>query len=254
MAATMTVAGRFVLFQDWTRMGKAPAEQFYWNDWARDLEEHPLEIEGAWIRICCKLWYEQPRGRASKTMEQWAKLLGVQEDKARDILTYIGSEKIGNVTLGSKKVTVTCRRMDKKERERKSNRDRQMRLRRRRNAQHNAESNGDVTSYLQSSASGSNSSEPPPTPTVTVLEGSDFDEDFKAVGLPPKYWTEFRVICRDAILRSEKPVRYQHAYARKTVQNAMEKREIPRERRGTGGGMRSIGEVIGDLGYGQEEA
>jgi len=28
-------------------MGKNPAFQFYPNDWARDLEEHTLEIEGA---------------------------------------------------------------------------------------------------------------------------------------------------------------------------------------------------------------
>ena len=52
-------------------MGKAPAFQLYVMDWARDLEEHPLEIEGAWIRICCKLHWTG--GELTKSCEQWAR-------------------------------------------------------------------------------------------------------------------------------------------------------------------------------------
>jgi len=93
-------------------MGKNPAFQFYPNDWARDLEEHPLEIEGAWIRICCKLWWSETRGELTKTITQWARILRADISDTERILNYIENEKIGNVKRGcNADVTLTCRRM-----------------------------------------------------------------------------------------------------------------------------------------------
>ena len=91
-------------------MGKAPAFQLYVMDWSRDLEEHPLEIEGAWIRICCKLHWTG--GELTKSYEQWARILRVDLDKTNEILTYLEREGICNtVTDGNGKVTVISRRM-----------------------------------------------------------------------------------------------------------------------------------------------
>ncbi|MFH1984802.1 MAG: hypothetical protein ABIL58_23420 [Pseudomonadota bacterium] len=123
-------------------MGKNPADQFYWQDWARDLEEHPLEVEGAWIRLCCKLWFSDTRGEASKTLDQWARILRVDTQKAAELIGYIGREKIGNVSISGKpnsctnssdltepntRITVVSRRMQREEKERENNRIRQRR-------------------------------------------------------------------------------------------------------------------------------
>jgi hypothetical protein len=102
--------------------GKNPAFQFYPGDWSRDLEEHPLEIEGAWIRICCKLWWSETRGKLERTVDQWAKILRVYPQDAERILIYINSYKIGDVlTLPNGNLTVISRRMLRDEKERQNN-------------------------------------------------------------------------------------------------------------------------------------
>ena len=121
-------------------MGKNPAFQFYPSDWTRDLDAHPLEIEGAWIRIICTLWWETPhRGKATKDLEEWARILGIDQVETQRILRYLGDKKIGeikftvtrnaNVTASHKKITVMSRRMYRKERLREFNRLRQQRFR-----------------------------------------------------------------------------------------------------------------------------
>lgn len=93
-------------------MGKAPAFQFYPNDWTRDLEEHPLEIEGAWIRICCKLWWSETRGELTRSYEQWGRILRVSTDDATRILTYLGTYNICYISVTCNgDVTVQSRRM-----------------------------------------------------------------------------------------------------------------------------------------------
>jgi len=113
-------------------MNKAPAFQFYPSDWSRDLEEHPLEIEGAWIRICCKLWWAEERGKLSKTLIQWARILRINIEKTEEILGYIKNEKIGEVSCENPKpngnITIISRRMRKDEKDRELNRLRQQRF------------------------------------------------------------------------------------------------------------------------------
>ena len=92
-------------------MNKAPAFQFYPMDWARDLEEHPLEIEGAWIRICCKLWWSETRGTLNKTLTQWARILRVGEKKSLSIITYLLNQRIADGVITSNNITITSRRM-----------------------------------------------------------------------------------------------------------------------------------------------
>ena len=135
---------------------KNPAFQFYPNDWTRDLEEHSLEIEGAWIRICCKLWWSETRGKLTKSPLQWARILRVSEEKASEILKYIQNEKIGNISPenlnGNEFVTVMSRRMVKEEKERELTR---LRVKRHRDKE---PCNDDVTPMKQHSSSSSSSS------------------------------------------------------------------------------------------------
>jgi hypothetical protein len=95
--------------------GKNPAFQFYPSDWSRDLEEHPLEIEGAWIRICCKLWWECPRGTSTKTLTKWARVMRVGEKKSKTIIEYLLKHNIADVLIQNEGITITSRRMVKDE-------------------------------------------------------------------------------------------------------------------------------------------
>ena len=110
-------------------MGKLPYFPFYPMDWMRDLEEHPLEIEGAWIRICCKLWWAESRGELKRTLPQWAKILRASEPETSEILSYLSTWKIGEVvTNGNGEITVISRRMKRDEKDRKNNAERQKRF------------------------------------------------------------------------------------------------------------------------------
>ncbi len=113
-------------------MGKAPAFQFYPNDWSRDLEEHPLEVEGAWIRICCKLWWSDTRGELTRTYDQWGRILRVDTDHATRILTYLGQYHICDISVtDNAEVTVRSRRMYNEDKERRQAAERQRRKRER---------------------------------------------------------------------------------------------------------------------------
>jgi hypothetical protein len=100
-------------------MAKAPAFQFYAKDWLADLSEHPLEIEGAWIRFCAKAWLDETKCSLSLTLEQWGRLFRCLPEDAGRILRYIGDEKIGEISAHSnafsrgsnEKITIICRRM-----------------------------------------------------------------------------------------------------------------------------------------------
>lgn len=117
-------------------MGKNPADQFYWMDFVRDMEEHPHDIAGAWLFILYKLWYSPEQGKATKTVQQWSRVLRVSEEKTVHILTYIRDNGIGDVTGLSSyvtacptNVTVINRRMYRGYKERTNNRLRKQRQR-----------------------------------------------------------------------------------------------------------------------------
>jgi hypothetical protein len=94
-------------------MAKAPAFQFYPSDWQRDLDDHPLEIEGAWIRICGRLYWTG--GTATKTLKEWASILRKNLSKTEQILKYLEEKKIGDLVNQNGNITITCRRMVKDE-------------------------------------------------------------------------------------------------------------------------------------------
>ena len=164
-------------------MSKAPATQFYWNEWARDLEEHPLEIEGAWMRICGKLWYsKEVRGKLTLRLSQWANVLRVDNSNAHRILSYLCTENVGDFPSSvtdepNGKVTVICRRMYREETAKINNALRQQRYKAKRkgNAVDNSNGNGKVTPPSSSSPSSSEeekNKEPLPIPSKEEIQES----------------------------------------------------------------------------------
>lgn len=90
-------------------MGKNPAFQFYPSDWQRDLDDHPLEIEGAWIRICGRLFWTE--GTATKSLQEWSRILRKNEKKTEKILQYLGDKNIADLLNQNGLFTITSRRM-----------------------------------------------------------------------------------------------------------------------------------------------
>ena len=98
-------------------MSKNPAFQFYPSDWTRDLDDHDLEIEGAWIRICCRLWWSPEKGQITKTIKEWASVLRKSKKRTIEIINIILNSDIadGEYLEDKKIATLINRRMVKDE-------------------------------------------------------------------------------------------------------------------------------------------
>lgn len=93
-------------------MGKDPSFQFYPSDWTRDLDDQPIEIEGAWIRICCRLWWSPTKGEATKTLQEWADVLRKTNKKTMKIFQILIEKGIASgSTLDNQNITIISRRM-----------------------------------------------------------------------------------------------------------------------------------------------
>lgn len=95
-------------------MAKNPAFQFYPGDWTRDLDDQDLEIEGAWIRICCRLWWSDTPGEMTKTIKEWSRILRKTEKKTTKIFQILIEKGIASGSiLDNQNITVISRRMVK---------------------------------------------------------------------------------------------------------------------------------------------
>lgn len=93
-------------------MSKNPAFQFYPGDWTRDLDDQDLEIEGAWIRICCRLWWSPKKGEARKNLTEWSYILRTHPNKTKVILkTLLGKGIATGEYLDNQNITIISRRM-----------------------------------------------------------------------------------------------------------------------------------------------
>jgi hypothetical protein len=111
-------------------MGKNPAYLFYPGDWQRDLDDHDIEIEGAWQRFCCRMWWAPQRGRLTLRPERWAVILNKDIDTTNRIIDYLLNEKIASGQREANGyVTLWSRRMMQDEKDREHNRLRQRRFR-----------------------------------------------------------------------------------------------------------------------------
>jgi hypothetical protein len=88
---------------------KAPAFQFYPSDWQRDMDDYPLEIEGAWIRICCRLYWSE--GKSTKTLEEWSRILREKPRKTEQIFKFFSDKNICDLDNQNGTITITSRRM-----------------------------------------------------------------------------------------------------------------------------------------------
>ncbi|MFA5747470.1 MAG: hypothetical protein WC926_05395 [Candidatus Paceibacterota bacterium] len=93
-------------------MGKNPAFQFYPGDWTRDLDDQDIEVEGAWIRIMCRLWWSPVKGEATKPLREWARILRKTEQKTIKILQILIEKHIADGSvLDNQNITIISRRM-----------------------------------------------------------------------------------------------------------------------------------------------
>jgi len=89
---------------------------FYPGDWTRDLDDQPLDIEGAWIRICCRLHWSNPYGEATKSLSEWSYILRTHPNKTGVILkTLIEKHIATGEYLDNQNITIISRRMIKDE-------------------------------------------------------------------------------------------------------------------------------------------
>lgn len=94
-------------------MSKAPAFQFYPSDWQRDMDDYPLEIEGAWIRICCRLYWSG--GTATKTLEEWSRILREKKRKTQQIFDFFVEKNICDLVNQNGSIMITSRRITRDE-------------------------------------------------------------------------------------------------------------------------------------------
>ena len=112
------------------KIGKNPCFLFFPGDWTRDLDDHSLEIEGAWIRICCRLWWAPQKGTLTLTIKRWSWILRTNEKRTYKILDYLITQKIadGQEEIDGS-VTISSKRMIRDEFEKIGNRQRQAKFR-----------------------------------------------------------------------------------------------------------------------------
>jgi hypothetical protein len=93
-------------------MGKNPSFPFYPADWTRDLDDLDIQIEGAWIRIVCRLWWASPIGTANKPLKEWSRILRKTERKTIEILKILIEKGVASgCVLDNQNITITSRRM-----------------------------------------------------------------------------------------------------------------------------------------------
>lgn len=166
--------------------GKAPSVQFYYKDFMADMEEHPAEIVGAWIKLLCKIWHENDQGEITRTIEQYGRIFNTPIDEATNIVKYFSEEKIATVTHRNGKITVVNRRFQRDCKLKEQNRLRQSRHRR--NTGLYGDSNASVTPMLHhpSSSSSSSSSTSKERESARESEKSDNFDQIVEAQFPPQ--------------------------------------------------------------------
>lgn len=104
-------------------MNQYPWFSFYPSDWMNDLDEYPLEIEGAWIRIICKMHKADCDGKMTRTLDEWSRILRVSEQDAERIIQYLYEKGICDMSrIGHTEITVMSRRLIREAKIREQNR------------------------------------------------------------------------------------------------------------------------------------
>lgn len=112
------------------RMDKAPADQFYWSDWLRDVELQSASTvsRGVWINALCRMWFSNPQGELKGEKEKLALLCNAKIDEFDLFLSEAKALEFCEVLQNSHGVlTLRNRRMYKKGKKKEADRLRQQR-------------------------------------------------------------------------------------------------------------------------------
>lgn len=144
-------------------MAKAPADQFYYADWLRDVELQMAcsATRGIWMNALANMWFAEERGELAGTEEKLARLLNATDEDFSKFLEeakalhfcYISVTCNAVSQKYNADVTLRNRRMYREEKKRISNKLRQQRHRMSR--ENNAGKTSDVTPPSSSSSSSS---------------------------------------------------------------------------------------------------
>jgi len=121
-------------------ISRAISEAFYPSDW---LSEHSittssLEVEGAWIRTLCVMWTKRI-GSVQDTVEGWSRFWRCSLEDVKRIVAEMQTKNVCVTDTCNGNVTLTCRRLKRRELNRLQTRERV------RNARCNAQCNANVT-------------------------------------------------------------------------------------------------------------
>ncbi len=76
------------------------------------MDDLELELEGAWIRIICRLWWCSERGKMTKSLKEFARILRKTEQKTLKILQILIEKGVASGSvLDNQNVTIINRRM-----------------------------------------------------------------------------------------------------------------------------------------------
>lgn len=143
-----------------TVKNKAPAFQFYVRDWLSDpqLRMCSHSTKGIWIDLLCLMWEAPERGKLEGTVEQFCKMLSINNGDFEQFLADASVTNFANVTKCNNRVTVENRRMRREEKIRYNTR---LRVRKHR-------SNANVTPHVTPPSSSSSSNTPISPKSVTT--------------------------------------------------------------------------------------
>jgi uncharacterized protein YdaU (DUF1376 family) len=91
---------------------KLPFIQFYPADWLMKTRPLSLQTKGAWIDILCILHNAPERGRATMTLQGWARVIGASIADAEAAIAELESTNVADIErTGNGDVTLISRRM-----------------------------------------------------------------------------------------------------------------------------------------------
>lgn len=106
-------------------MGKAPAEQFYFGDFQRDMHGVRLDAVGGWALLLCKMHFAKNRGEVSMELADYARFWGSSLEDATSILDHlVNMDVCDRFCSVDGLITVVNRRMKRQSEERAAERDR----------------------------------------------------------------------------------------------------------------------------------
>lgn len=160
-------------------MGKAPAFQFYPNDWLGDVELQAASSSsrGIWINALCRMWHSKTKGEIHGDETMLSRILSCTKEELA--VFFREAEALGFCYVSRNPngiLTLRNRRMYREEKEREANRLRQQRHYRKR--QSNGQPNDSLTSPSSSSTS-NNIGE-----VITPIDNSNVGEETACAELP----------------------------------------------------------------------